>query len=204
MLNDLKTPNVYMYKMSPKETPDVSNTPSDNTEQLSQGRVKWFNNKAGYGFVTISSGEHIGEDVFVHHSAINVSQEQYRYLIQGEYVEFKLCSVNDSEHKWQAGSVHGINNGKLMCETRQEARETRSTRRPPTDEDRRPNRNATRDADVPSHYRVRTRGPGPREGEEWMLVRRRVNNTRQNTASSPTKEVLRTRQPKATYKDGDN
>ena len=43
--------------MSPPETPDVSNTPSDNTEQPSLGRVKWFNNKAGYGFVTISAGE---------------------------------------------------------------------------------------------------------------------------------------------------
>ena len=161
--------------MSSPETPDVSSqSGNDGSTPSTCGRVKWFNNKAGYGFVTISSGDHIGEDVFVHHSAINVAQEQYRYLIQGEYVEFKLCSVNDSEHKWQAGSVHGINNGKLMCETRQEARETRSTRRPPTDEDRRPNRNATRDDNVPPHYRVRTRGPGPREGEEWMLVRRKA------------------------------
>ena len=146
----------------------------------------------------------IGEDVFVHHSAINVAQEQYRYLIQGEYVEFKLCSVSDSGHKWQAGSVHGINNGKLMCETRLESRENRTPRRPPQDDDRRVHRPALRESEAaPPHYRVRTRGPGPREGEEWMLVRRRVSNSRQHTSGSPTKEVLRSRQTKAPYRDGD-
>lgn len=187
--------------MSPKETPDVSSAPSDSTQPRSLGRVKWFNNKAGYGFVTISSGDHEGEDVFAHHSAINVTHEQYRYLIQGEYVEFTLCSVNDSEHKWQAGSIHGINNGKLMCETRLEARENRVSHKP-SDDEKRPSRNARVEGEQAPHYRVRTRGPGPREGEEWMLVRRRP--TRQQSSGSPTKEVLRPRQHRAPYRDGDN
>ena len=182
--------------MSPQETNDTS-TPVDTPISMSLGRVKWFNNKAGYGFVTVSSGDNEGEDVFVHHSAINVSQEQYRYLIQGEYVEFNLCSVSDSSHKWQAGSVHGINGGKLMCETRLETRETRPPNHSTSDDVQRQSRTVSRDADGGSHYRVRTRGPGPREGEEWMLVRRRTQNTRPTSASSPTKEVLRTRQPRA-------
>lgn len=190
-----------MYIMSPQETPDVSTTQCDNTESFSLGRVKWFNNKAGYGFVTVSSGDHEGEDVFVHHSAINVAHEQYRYLIQGEYVEFKLCSVSDSEHKWQAGSVHGINNGKLMCETRFEARENRSSRRA-SDDDKRPMRNIRSETDGPSQYRVRSRGAGPRDGDEWMLVRRRA--PRQTRGSSPSKEVLRTRQSKTQSQDGGN
>ena len=119
-----------MYIMSSPETPDVStNTCTDGTDPSTNGRVKWFNNKAGYGFITVSSEGHNGEDVFVHHSAIDVEQEQYRYLVQGEYVEFKLCNVNDDKHQWQAGSVKGINNGKLMCETRLESREGRVPRK---------------------------------------------------------------------------
>ena len=91
------------------------------SKNTATGRVKWFNNKAGYGFITSSDGE----DVFVHHSAIKVSQEQYRYLVQGEYVEFTPSSVSNLKHKYQAGDVKGICDGKLMCETRNESRESR-------------------------------------------------------------------------------
>ena len=84
-----------------------------------QGKVKWFNSRAGYGFITvISGGEHHNSDIFVHHSGLSVKGEQYKYLIQGEYVEFILTTTNDSTHKYQAESVTGINKGSLMCETR--------------------------------------------------------------------------------------
>ena len=70
-----------MYIMSSPETPDVStHTSSDEKATTTHGRVKWFNNKAGYGFITVTSGEHEGSDVFIHHSAIEVAKEQYRYL----------------------------------------------------------------------------------------------------------------------------
>jgi cold shock CspA family protein len=85
------------------------------------GRVKWFNNKAGYGFITIMSDTteelNKGSDIFVHHTSINVINEQYKYLVQGEYVEFKIIHTTDSEHEFQAGQISGIFNGKLMCET---------------------------------------------------------------------------------------
>ena len=47
------------------------------------GRVKWFNNKVGYGFVSVTEGEYKDTDIFVHHSVIQVGDQQYRYLVQG-------------------------------------------------------------------------------------------------------------------------
>jgi cold shock CspA family protein len=95
------------------------------------GRVKWFNNKTGFGFITAltdSEGVKEGSDVFVHHSAIKVAQEQYRYLTQGEYVEFVLSSLTvsgdttASKHEFQAADVTGVKGGNLICETRWEAK----------------------------------------------------------------------------------
>jgi len=34
------------------------------------GRVKWFNNKAGFGFITVCDGEYAEKDIFVHYSSI--------------------------------------------------------------------------------------------------------------------------------------
>ena len=79
-----------------------------------QGRVKWFNAKAGYGFATDLDG---GKDVFVHHSAVKVGKEQFRYLVEGEYIE--MC-VEEKENKLTGVKVTGIKGGKLMCETRME------------------------------------------------------------------------------------
>ena len=82
------------------------------------GRVKWFNNRAGFGFISVLEGEKSGEDVFTHHSGISVDTEQYKYLVQGEYVEFELRASDNEEHPYQAGSVRGVKGGMLMCETR--------------------------------------------------------------------------------------
>lgn len=131
------------------------------------GRVKWFNNRAGYGFITVTDGEHSGVDVFIHHSAIMVDHEQYRYLVQGEYVNFNMCPIENDTHKWQAGNVKGLHGGKLMCETRLESRELRSNY---SNEKREPSKQRTNDG---YQQRVRMRGSGPRDGDEWMLVRRK-------------------------------
>jgi CspA family cold shock protein len=49
-----------------------------------QGIVKWFNAGKGYGFITREGGE----DVFVHHSALQ--SEGYRSLDEGQRVEFTI------------------------------------------------------------------------------------------------------------------
>ena len=90
------------------------------------GRVKWFNNKSGYGFVTASTGEMADKDVFVHHSSIVVCNQQYKYLVQGEYVEFGLNQMSDGKHEYQTSDVTGISRGKLMCETHREVRVSRA------------------------------------------------------------------------------
>jgi cold shock CspA family protein len=84
------------------------------------GCVKWFNNKTGYGFITSMDGRN-QKDIFVHHSALDVQGNQYKYLVQGEYVSFDLVKSKDvdSKHEYCAGNVTGVNGGKLMCETKQ-------------------------------------------------------------------------------------
>jgi CspA family cold shock protein len=103
------------------------NRMSSNNAEKFTGRVKWFNNKAGYGFVTVTDGSKSGSDVFIHHSAIKVDAEQYKYLVQGEYVEFTLSTVEGGKHEFQAAEVCGIKGGKLMCETRNELKSARTT-----------------------------------------------------------------------------
>ena len=95
------------------------------------GVVKWFNNKAGYGFVTILKGEFSGKDIFVHHSSIVTTKEQFKYLVQGEYIECVVQKSNNDKHEFVIAKVTGILNGKLMCETRYENKSRDSGRNEP-------------------------------------------------------------------------
>jgi CspA family cold shock protein len=111
-----------------------SATPSTASSDRLTGRVKWFNNKAGYGFITVTDGSRSGSDIFVHHSTIGVASQQYKYLVQGEYVDFELSSTQGGSHEFQATNVVGIKGGKLMCETRHEYKMSRSSYKSLTDE----------------------------------------------------------------------
>jgi CspA family cold shock protein len=61
-----------------------------------QGKVKWFNDAKGYGFIQRASGD----DVFVHHSAIQATG--FKSLSEGETVEF---TVTKGPKGWQAENV---------------------------------------------------------------------------------------------------
>lgn len=52
-----------------------------------RGKVKWFNNEKGYGFIEYEDLE----DIFVHYSAIN--KEGYKTLKEGDLVEFNLIET---------------------------------------------------------------------------------------------------------------
>ena len=154
------------------------------------GRCKWFNNKAGYGFLTVvrSSDETmVGKDVFAHHTGITVNNEQYRYLVQGEYVDFSMKETNSGDHKIQASDITGIAGGQLMCETRFENRKQQEENDDGEDGERRqqqrrrPNRSGQRGS-----AQVRLRGEGPREGEVWTLTRSNVK--KQSRSKRPRKE----------------
>ena len=90
------------------------------------GKVKWFNNKAGYGFITLNEGEENVRDIFVHYTAIRVTNSQYKYLVQGEYIQFDLEKSTDGPHEVKAVNVTGVKGGELMCETRHSVRPRRS------------------------------------------------------------------------------
>ena len=59
---------------------------------MAQGKVKWFNDTKGFGFIEQEGGE----DVFVHFSAIQM--DGFKTLAEGQVVEFEVQSGNKGLH----------------------------------------------------------------------------------------------------------
>jgi cold shock CspA family protein len=107
----------------------MSQVQTDSSSERLTGMVKWFNNKAGFGFITVcGDGEFGGKDIFTHYSSIRVGNSQYKYLVQGEYVDFNLVKSENEKHEYQAVDITGVKGGAIMCETRKIALSTRPER----------------------------------------------------------------------------
>lgn len=78
-------------------------------ERKIQGKVKWFNNAKGFGFI----GREDGPDVFVHYSAI--AGEGYKTLKEGDAVEFAIVQGQKGK---QAADVTVIHAGSRYAEAR--------------------------------------------------------------------------------------
>jgi len=63
---------------------------------MARGKVKWFSNQKGYGFITSETGK----DLFVHFSA--VKGDGYKSLVEGDEVEFEVTQGPKGE---QASNV---------------------------------------------------------------------------------------------------
>ena len=153
---------------------DTQTEQAQGTEETRErGYVKWFNNRAGYGFITASEGARKDDDVFVHHTALRTNDEQYKYLVQGEYVEFEWVESTGESHQWQAGNVRGVDGGSLMCETRNKNKQhyasSESTR------EGRPRSQSNKNSYRGGGPRSGSRSFRDEEGVEWMLVRRKAD-----------------------------
>ena len=67
---------------------------------METGKVKWFNQEKGFGFITIDGGKN---DIFVHFSAIN--SQGFKTLNDGDSVQFDIVTSDRGE---QAANVSVI------------------------------------------------------------------------------------------------
>ena len=155
------------------------------------GYVKWFNRTQGWGFVTITGEEFAGDDIFVHWNSLKVEEEQYRYLLNDEPVQFTISWNKDAKHPYQATDVTGVS-GKLMCERRNEKFKSR------------PARETTGHDGETGHKRVARGGRGPRStggrtgqrssrptyndenGNKWVMVQSRRGRGPRSTGGRST------------------
>lgn len=63
-------------------------------ERLARGKVKWFNNQKGYGFL-VPEGEQGPKEIFVHYSVIQ--GEGYKTLKEGDMVSFEIVNSGKGE-----------------------------------------------------------------------------------------------------------
>jgi CspA family cold shock protein len=64
--------------------PRALGEPKAGDEVMASGKVKWFDNKKGYGFIA----QDTGEDIFVHHTSI--TGQGYKTLNEGETVNYEI------------------------------------------------------------------------------------------------------------------
>jgi CspA family cold shock protein len=76
---------VTASRLSPLSAGQTPSSDNKGFGHMINGTVKWFNDSKGFGFIEQENG---GEDVFVHHSAIEA--DGYRSLQEGQKVTFEI------------------------------------------------------------------------------------------------------------------
>ena len=66
---------------------------------MARGKIKWFSNQKGYGFITPEEGQ----DIFVHYSAI--SGDGYKTIEEGQEVDFEVEQGPKGEHAVNVNKV---------------------------------------------------------------------------------------------------
>lgn len=173
--------------MSSDNETNVNNSETVSISSGVLGSVKWFNNRVGYGFIT-ATGDHSNYgDVFVHHSELKIlDSDIYKYLVQGEYVQFNIVKPKNGKYEYQAVNVTGVNGGKLMCENqhtieRLQRTSYRGTQRTFNQ------RNTERD-----------------EATQQTSVQSSDNTPRSHSAPSTTRPSYRTRRPEQNTQENNN
>ena len=158
-------------------------TPIDSTSYV--GQVKWFNNRIGYGFITIvCECTRKGEDIFVHQQHITPKTSGYRSLVQGEYVSFQLgradSETDSSKHVVQAVNVTGVFGGSLMCDQSSST----TTNAPVSESVRKNTKPIGQSPNAPTTPRRTTQPRGPRTGSGSGSGS--IRTQRQETSDSTT------------------
>ena len=82
------------------------------------GRVQWFDQKKGYGFVKLItlSSDRVNEDIFFHFTSIN-SINTFKKVYPGEYVSFDIIDAEpDSNKKSKCSNITGLFGGNLLVD----------------------------------------------------------------------------------------
>jgi CspA family cold shock protein len=122
-------------------------------EDRVHGRVKWFNNKKGFGFIEIVNGadEYTGREVFIHFNNIYLQRSRYKTLYGGEYVSFHLVRAKEDKYELEASDVRGAFGGYLRVDSEAEEKAARNTHR---------NQNQSEDGEQRQTRPVRRTGGG--------------------------------------------
>lgn len=80
-----------------------------NKQTRVRGKVKWFNNKLGYGFISHRPKPNIENDIFVHWSNLMLPEHDFHTLFKDELVEFEIQKCLNGPKSIQACRVSGPN-----------------------------------------------------------------------------------------------
>lgn len=91
-------------------------------DKLNIGRVLWFDQKKGFGYINVINpeSEYNGKDIFVHFSSIQ-SESSFKKLYPGEYVSFEVVFDNEAPEgkKYTSKDVTGVYKNLLLVDNKE-------------------------------------------------------------------------------------